>query len=243
MSSDIFRFKNFSVRQSSSAMKVGTDGVLLGAWATSQCSEELPHKILDIGTGTGVIALMAAEVCPFATVTAVEIEPKAAQEAQYNFLSSKWSDRLTVENRPFQEFCKNEIHPNYFDIIITNPPYFINSLKNETASKTAARHTLLLPYEDLAEGTEKILSKNGLFFAILPYEQANIFIAIAALRGLYLRKRVDVQGSYTTATKRVLLKFTKEKGDTASSSLVIEKSRGEYTEKYKELTSRFYLKF
>lgn len=243
MGSDIFRFKNFSVRQSSSAMKVGTDGVLLGAWATSQCPAGASLKILDIGTGTGVIALMAAEVCTQSLITAVEIEPEAADEAEHNFSSSRWSNRLTIENRSFQDFCMEPLHHKSFDVVITNPPYFINSLRSESASKTAARHTLLLPYEELADGVKKIVSENGLFFAILPYEQANIFIAIAALRGLYLRKRVDVQGSYTTTTKRVLLKFTLEKGDTASSSLVIEKSRGEYTEKYKELTSRFYLKF
>ncbi|MEG1635648.1 MAG: methyltransferase, partial [Rikenellaceae bacterium] len=192
MSSDIFRFKNFSVRQSSSAMKVGTDGVLLGAWATSQCSDSAKN-ILDIGTGTGVIALMAAEVCSSAKITAVEIEREAAEEARYNFEASRWSDRLTIHNQSFQEFCAQKEHHHFFDIVVTNPPYFINSLKNETASKTAARHALLLPYEDLADGVEKIVSEDGYFFAILPYAGASIFIALAALKGLYLRKRVDVQ--------------------------------------------------
>lgn len=246
MLSSIFKFKQFAIRQDDSAMKVGTDGVLLGAWASAQVSSQYNTEstILDIGSGTGVISLMMAQESLLAKVTAIEIEDLAAEETKFNFDTSPWSDRLEVVHGSFQGYCKEQLGVKKFDTIITNPPYFIGSLKNEQHAKVAARHTLLLPYEDLVKGVGELLSEDGAFYAILPYEQSSILIVLAAFEGLYLRRKVDVQGNYNTPVKRVLMKFTRVKGDTASDTLVIEgEKRGDYTPKYKEVTKKFYLKF
>ncbi len=255
MASSIFKFKQFSLQQDNSAMKVGTDGVLLGAWAGAQhraqhdlCCDALGDShgcsILDIGSGTGVISLMMAQECPSAKIVAVEVEELAAQESRLNFANSPWSDRLQLVHGSFQHYAKGLLGATKFDTIITNPPYFIDSLKNEQQAKIAARHTLLLPYEELVKGVGELLSDSGAFYVILPYQQASILITLAAFEGLYLRRRLDVQGSYSSPVKRVLMKFTRIKGDTASDTLVIEKEqRGDYTAKYKEMTKKFYLKF
>lgn len=241
MSSDIFKFKRFEVRQSQTAMKVGTDGVLLGAWAVENCSSEVKN-ILDIGSGTGLISLIMAQMCENAAITALEIDGDAASESAYNFEKSSWSERLNVELVAVQVFAKREGREGKYDLIVTNPPYFINSLKNESQSKLVARHTELLPYDELAEAAENLLSIEGTLFVILPYEESAIFITYAALQGLYLRKRCDVFGSQGGKLKRSMMMFSREKGDTASSQIAIRKGEG-FTQKYIDLTKLLYLKF
>ncbi len=246
MEGSLFRFKQFAVRQDDSAMKVGTDGVLLGAWAASQIAlqGDVVDSLLDIGSGTGVISLMMAQELEAATITAVEVEELAATESDYNFKNSPWSSRMSVVHSTFQSFCGEKKGVQTFDVIISNPPYFIGSLKNAQQAKIAARHTELLPYEELVKGVGEMLSEDGAFYVVLPYEQSSILITLAAFEGLYLRRKMDVQGNVSSPVKRVLMKFTRQKGDTASDTLVIEKERrGDYTEKYREMTKKYYLKF
>ncbi|MFI3261967.1 MAG: methyltransferase [Rikenellaceae bacterium] len=219
-------------------MKVGTDGVLIGAWAN--CEQR--KRMLDVGAGTGVISLMIAQRNPDVIIDAVEIDKDAAEQMTDNFEISQWSNRLNVANATFQNFAHSSTVT--YDLIISNPPYFLNSLKNMELKKTVARHAELLPYEDLIEGVIKLLSEDGLFSAIFPYEEANLFVAMAALKGLYCVRRLDVRGRSRKPVKRVLLEFSKNKVEPNFDEMIIEEGeRHSYTEKYKNLTKDFYLKF
>lgn len=238
MGADFFQFKQFKVYHNRCAMKVGTDGVLIGAW--SDC--EGRKRALDVGAGTGIISLMTTQRDENILVDAVEIDAEAAMQMKENFEASNWSDRLNVVNKSFQEFVNK--CPIKYDLILSNPPYFLNSLKNSEIKKSVARHTELLPYEDLIDGVTKLLTDDGLFSAIFPYEEANIFVAMAALKGLYCVKRLDVKGAPRKPVKRVLIEFSKNKREVQFDDMVIEEGeRHAYSQKYKNLTSEFYLKF
>jgi tRNA1Val (adenine37-N6)-methyltransferase len=157
-----FRFKQFTIIQEKSAMKVGTDGVLLGAWTNVPRS----GHILDIGTGTGVIALMLAQRSADAHVTGIEYEPEAAQESSENARNSPWSNRISMLHISFQEYYKS--CTGKFDLIVSNPPFFINSRKPKTGNLSIAKHNHLLPYDDLAQGIAHLLAANGMFSVVLP---------------------------------------------------------------------------
>lgn len=234
--SDSFRFKQFEVLQSHCAMKVGTDGVLLGAWC------EPRGRVLDVGTGSGVVALMAAQRGA-EHIDAVEIDSAACRQAAENFKLSPWKDRFEAIEMPFMDYAK--ACSDKYDTILSNPPYFINSLKCEQQSRLAARHTDLLPYEDLAKGVAMLLKDRGRFFAIFPYEEANIFIAIAASEGIFLNRRMDIRPIVGRPIKRVLLELSRDRvQDIATSELIIASDgQRNYTERYRELTKDFYLKF
>ncbi|MDE7134859.1 MAG: methyltransferase [Rikenellaceae bacterium] len=235
MANKYFRFKQFTVRQEHCAMKVGTDGVLLGSWATVTAAAT---RILDIGTGTGLIALMAAQRAPVALVDAIEIEEEASSQAGENFESSPWSDRLSVYNMAIQDF-----RPEFkYDVILSNPPYFSRSLKSESLKKCLARHNESLPPSDLAACVGRLLDDNGSFAAILPYEEANVFIAEAVEYGLYLTRRTDIRGRRAKPVKRVLMEFAKHPAwRLVSSQMHLENEDGSRSGAYAELTREFYL--
>lgn len=235
MANKYFRFKQFTVKQEHCAMKVGTDGVLLGSWATITAAAT---RILDIGTGTGLIALMAAQRAPVAMIDAVELETEAAGQAGENFESSPWADRLTVYNTAIQEFRPE----SKYDVILSNPPYFSRSLKNESLKKCLARHNESLPPADLGACVRQLLSDNGTFAAILPYEEANVFIAEAVEYGLYLTRRTDIHGRRAKPVKRVLMEFAKQPAWRLDSSRMhLENEDGSRSAAYAELTREFYL--
>ncbi|MFI3267348.1 MAG: methyltransferase [Rikenellaceae bacterium] len=219
-------------------MKVGTDGVLIGAWANC-----VKHKrMLDVGAGTGVISLMIAQRNSDIVIDAVEIDKDAAVQMKENFEISEWGSRLNVVNDTFQNFAQTTTQK--YDLIVSNPPYFLNSLKNPEAKKTVARHAEMLPYEDLVDGVVRLLTEDGVFGAIFPYEEANLFVAMAALKGLYCVRRLDVRGKSRKPVKRVLMEFSKQKFEPVFDEMIIEENeRHSYTEKYKNLTKDFYLKF
>lgn len=221
-------------------MKVGTDGVLLGAWA--DVSED--RRLLDVGTGTGVIALMLAQrTGPDVRVDAVEIEEGAARQAGENFRLSPWKDRLSLWRQDFRIFARERAEAAY-DHIVSNPPYFIGSLKSGDLCRTVARHAELLPYGDLIEGANRLLGEGGRLTAVFPYEEAHVFIALAAGKGFYCRRRLEVRGVARKPVKRVLLEFRRERGEVAEDALVIGGTEPDgYSAKYKALTRDFYLKF
>ena len=246
MPSDVFRFKRFAVRQAQSAMKVGTDGVLLGAWVRTGEGEK---RILDVGAGTGLIALMMAQRSPNAEIDAVEMEPGAAAEAQENAAVSPWKERITVHCRRFQDFAREQAaEGEKYDLIVSNPPYFIHSvdyLETGPKSRVAARHAQALPYGDLIEGIVMLLASEGRFAGIFPYEEAGVFIAKAATRGLYCKRMADIYPKPGKKIKRVAAEFSFVRGEPLWEELTIENGGGNYdfTNQYRELTKDFYLKF
>lgn len=239
MGSDIFRFKQFVVEQRHSAMRVGTDGIVLGSWARVTGFE---RRILDIGCGTGLLALMIAQRNLDARINAVEIEPLAAREASHNCANSPWNDRLKVYEMSIQEYAHKE-HEKY-DLIVSNPPYFINSSHNELLARAAARHASLLPYSDLVDAVVSLLDTHGRFVAIFPYSEAGIFIAKAAAAGLHCNNKLNILPLPSRPIKRIAAEFSFKKESVVEQTLTIEtETQGEYTEQYKALTSPFYLRF
>jgi tRNA1Val (adenine37-N6)-methyltransferase len=232
-----FRFKQFSVDDTGCPMKVGTDSVLLGAWANLENS----RTILDIGTGCGLLALIAAQRSE-ASVTAIEIDPEAVEIASTNFKNSPWSKRLEAICISLQKYT-GEGNGQQFDHIISNPPYFINSLKAPGKERSNARHTDLLPYEVIAEAVTKLLAPEGSFSLILPYNESIVFKTKASKSGLHQTAEMPVIPKEGKSANRVLLEFKKIPAQVRHSSLIIRHSNGEYTEEYKNLTKLFYLSF
>lgn len=230
-----FKFKQFTIEQELCAMKVGTDGVLIGAWGAVG-----ETNMLDIGCGSGLISIMAAQRSNSMKIDAIDIEPNAIEQAKINVSNCPWSDRISLHNSTLQNFTPNHT----YDYIISNPPYFINSLKEVKSAREIARHSDTLPYTDLASGVNRLLSENGIFSVILPYLEANIFIVEVARYPLFCIKRTDIKGASTKAIKRVMLQFSRKKIDIINDELIIEESqRHQYTQKYIDLTKDFYLKF
>lgn len=229
-----FRFKQFAVEQDDVAMKVGTDGVLIGAWA--DCSEA--KRILDIGTGTGVIALQMAQRNSEAEIFAVEIDEVAARRARANFDSSPWSNRLQVECCAVQEL--QVVEP--FDLIVSNPPYFVDSLLPPDERRSVARHTRDLTFDELDKAVCRLLAENGRFALILPITEFEKYLSQSHLS---LLRRCDVCPNEGGAVKRVMGEFAKRnEGDILRENISIELGRrGEYSEAYRALTKDFYLKF
>lgn len=218
-------------------MKVGTDGVLLGAWADVESSK----YALDIGTGTGVIALMLAQRNPVLQVDAVEIDGESFIQAMENVDKSIWKNRITVVNKSFQDFYHEST--NRYGLIVANPPYFNQSLKSPFTHRTQTRHTDTLPYGELLQGIVKLLPGEGKFCGIFPYTEGNVFIAQAASYGLYCNKKLNVQSKPGRNTLRVLVQLELVKKTLDESTLCIHGIDGSYTEDYKKLTADFYLAF
>lgn len=233
-----FTFKQFHICHEKCAMKVGTDGTLLGAWAT------LPHsckRVLDIGTGSGLIAIMAAQRHPAAHITAIDIDPDCIAQAQENIDTCPWSQRITLHHTPLQEFQAEE----KFDVIISNPPYFVDSLLPPDGKRSTARHTASLPFEELVEGVVRLLSPEGHFSLILPPAECERFLS-AARGKLFVCRRTELHSTPTSGVRRILIELkTSPPCDIPSSeSLIIEDDNPTgYSDDYRALTKDFYLKF
>lgn len=240
MSQNTFAFKQFTIVQDKCAMKVGTDAVLLGAWVKTYGV----RKALDIGTGTGVIALMLAQKSG-AHIDAIDIDLDATTEAKDNVSKSPWQERVRVQNISLQDFSK--ITDEQYDLIVSNPPYFVDSLQSSEANRTAARHTVLLSFEDLIAGAKKMLNKEGKLYVILPVREGEQFIQLASTHGLHLRRITRVKSTPDKIEKRWMMQFGfQSKPQISDSVLVIEKDpqvRHSYTDEYKELTKEYYLQF
>ena len=238
MSKKPFQFKEFTIHQDKTAMKVGTDGVLLGAWVDISYQ---PNSVLDIGTGTGLIALQLAQRSDCELIDALEIEPNAYEQAVDNFENSDWGDRLFCYHASLQEFVE-EIDEKY-DLIISNPPFYNDTFKNVEQKRATARHTTTLSFEELLSATAKLLSKTGTCAFIIPFNEESNFLAFAEKYQLFPQRITRVKGNIKTPFKRALLQLSFEKYSPKINELVIETERHIYTDKYKNLVKEFYLKF
>ncbi|AWM13880.1 methyltransferase [Flavobacterium sp. NRK F10] len=235
----MFRFKQFSINQERTAMKVGTDGVLLGAWSPLKNS---PYNILDIGSGTGLIALMLAQRSHAEQIDALEIDENAYEECVENFENSPWNDRLFCYHADLTTFTEEFFEEEEYDLIVSNPPFYTDAYKSQNTGRDLARFEEALPFEELIECTVALLSEKGVFSVIIPFKEEEHFITICQSFDLYPFQITRVKGTPETEIKRSLLAFSFENKETEISSLTIETNRHEYTAEYVELTQAFYLK-
>ena len=233
-----FTFKQFHIDHSKCAMKVGTDGTLIGAWASIPYGE---CTILDIGTGTGLIAIMAAQRAQQAQVIGIDIDSDCIEQAIENVAASPWSDRISIIHKPLQEFSSSK----GLDVIISNPPYFVDSLTSPDEKRTTARHTTSLSFSDLCDGVMRLLAPNGTFALILPPAEAEKFLSVARGR-LFLTRRCDVWSTPESGIKRVMMELQMQPPAELPQieKLIIEDSGPMgYSAEYRQLTRDFYLKF
>ena len=234
----MFTFKQFAIEQDRCAMKIGTDGVLLGAWAPI---DNHPFSILDIGTGTGIIALMLAQRSAAQQIDALEIDEAAYEQATDNFENSPWNDRLFCFHAGLDEFIEEP--EDEYDLIVSNPPFYSEDYKTENESRDLARFQDAMPFEQLLEAADLLLSEHGIFAVIIPFKEEENFIALANEFELYPLKITRVKGTPTTEIKRSLLAFSRtETTDLPIDELVIETARHVHTQEYIGLTKDFYLK-
>lgn len=233
-----FQFKQFSVEQDRTAMKIGTDGVLLGAWTPI---ENNPFSVLDIGTGTGIIALMLAQRSGAEQIDALEIDEDAYEQATDNFENSPWNDRLFCFHAGLDEFVEEP--EDEYDLIVSNPPFYSEDYKSDNEQRDLARFQDAMPFEDLIEAAALLLSENGIFAVIIPFKEEEKFLALANEYELYPLKITRVKGTSTSEIKRSLLAFSRnEITDFPVDELIIETARHIYTPEYIALTKDFYLK-
>lgn len=253
MAKDSFQFRQFTVSQQRCAMKVGTDGVLLGAWADApSATSVLPRisepsrspgdracRILDIGTGTGLIALMMAQRFPQAAVTAIDISSEAVLEARDNAAASPFTDRIRVLESDVNVFGISEP----FDAIVCNPPYFIDSLASPDDQRTLARHTASLTYAQLIAAAWRLLSDHGRLSLTIPADSRSRLEAEARLRGFFLTRLCAVKTTPRKAPKRYLMEFQKHTAaEVDTTEAVLETSPGERSPWYRRLTDAFYIR-
>lgn len=233
-----FQFKQFSIEQDRCAMKIGTDGVLLGVWTPL---DNNPFSILDIGAGTGIIALMLAQRSVAEQIDALEIDEEAYEQATDNFENSPWNDRLFCFHAGLDEFVEEP--EDEYDLIVSNPPFYSEDYKSNDDQRDLARFQDAMPFEELIEAAALLLSENGIFAVIIPFKEEESFIAIAQEHELYPLKITRVKGTPTTETKRTLLAFVRNKNTAVFiDELIIETARHIYTPEYIEFTKDFYLK-
>jgi tRNA1Val (adenine37-N6)-methyltransferase len=226
-----FRFKEFSIIQDRSAMKVGTDAMILGSLIDS----DLKGKCLEIGTGTGVISLMLLQRSPELCITAIDIDSESIDEAIHNFSNSPWSSRVKGISCDFLDYSSE----SKFDLIVTNPPYFENGLLNNSKRKAATRHEDSLPIFNLFEKSSQLLSYKGLFWLILPYHTATKWKDISKDFDLFCKVEITIFGK-PNSPKRTVFCFSKQEFECIQKDLIIRNSDNTYTDQYKLLTFDFH---
>lgn len=236
MANGYFQFKQFTVHQQLCAMKVGTDGTLLGAWA--QASEG-GCRVLDVGTGTGLIALMMAQRYPQARVTAIDIDEMAVRQARENVLASPFAERISVYEADMQMFDDTE----KFDSIVCNPPYFEDSLTCPDPQRTEARHTVTLGYRQLMISAFRLLKTDGRFSVIIPSDCRARLESEAHLRGFFLSRLCSIQTTPKKPSKRYMIEMTKQPvAEVVTEKRILELSPQTRSEWYRELTKEFYIR-
>jgi tRNA1Val (adenine37-N6)-methyltransferase len=234
----IFHFKQFSIEDSKSAMKVGTDAVLLGAWVNLKGVK----RILDVGTGCGIIALMLAqrtdEKVNNVHIEGIDADEQSAKQAEENLLETRWCNRVLMHHYPLQTF-RSEFK---YDLIISNPPYFINSQLPPKAHRAKARHTDSLSYKELLHHSVRLLKTKGRLAVILPYEEGKLFLALAKEVGLHLHRQLSFYSRKEKPQERWLFEFSFNLSPTKNEQLILHGEGESWSEEYKELTKEFYLK-
>lgn len=230
----VFRFKQFAVKNDLTAMKVGTDGVLLGAW----CPVDGARHALDVGTGCGVIALMIAQRNANALIDAIDIDTDAIEEATLNFSSSPWGERLTAINGDFNKMGEDK----RYDLIVSNPPFFSNGILPTGDARTTARHTGALTYRQLIDGAVRLMADGGSLALISPTDAEGDIIEAAAFASLPVRQRVRVIPVEGAAPKRTLWLLSRRDMPYHEGTITIAHSDGTFTSEYIDLTGAFYLK-
>lgn len=239
----LFRFKQFSVHHDQCAMKVGTDGILLGAWAGNDLPEsQRPQSVIDIGAGSGLIALMLAQRFSNSEITGIELCAKAAQQARENFKRSPWHNRLSLIEADARSYRSSSHH----DFVVANPPFFSDSLQPPNTSRAVARHADSLTFSNLVNFATDSLSETGRLAVVVPFQRADRFCDEAQQADLKLTRRCDVQPTHQKPFVRSLLQFERINNEVDSPSLhenlVLELTRHEYSEEFRRLTREFYLK-
>lgn len=218
-------------------MKVGTDGVLLGAWADVTGA----GHILDIGTGTGVIAIMLGQRRPTAIIHAVEIDPEACKQAEQNMRQAPWADQLQVFNTSIQDFAG--VHLYHYDLIVSNPPFFSGGTFSANQDRTSVRHTVKLPHGELLTAVRNLLAPAGKFCVILPLIEGLRFQELAETYKLFCTRVTEVRPKADKPVERLLLQFEHKRNEVVKDELVIQKEKNnDWTEAYITLTGDFYLK-
>jgi tRNA1Val (adenine37-N6)-methyltransferase len=235
MGNSWFQFQQFRVNQDRCAMKISTDAVLLGTMAEA----ENPLKILDIGTGTGVLAMMLAQRFVDAQITAIEIDTDAANQAKENFLESKFSERLELIQIRLQDFSSVE----KYDLIVSNPPFFPDHLKSQDPKRNQALHTDELSFEDLIGNVSTLLGKEGSFWVILPPRQMKILENLAEKAGLFITSKTSVKDNEGKPIHREICEFSFQSGVKNEVGLVIKDTNSNYSDPYKRLLTGFLLNF
>lgn len=233
---DGFTFKEFFVAHDRCAMKVGTDGVMLGAWAPVSKA----RHVLDIGAGSGLLALMLAQrTVQAVTIDAVELDTQAAVQAQENVQASPWADRITVHQADIRQWSSE--NTARYDLIVSNPPYFDEGVQCATPERARARYTTTLDHQSLLEIAATLVTEEGFFCVVLPIEVSEIFTQKAQELGWYLRLRTDVTETESRLPHRVLLAFSPRAGEVFADRLVIRGPDQRYSDSYTALTQAFYL--
>ncbi len=237
MGNSWFQFQQFRVEQDRCAMKISTDAVLLGTLVKS----DAPKQILDIGTGTGVIALMLAQRFPQASLTAIELDPEAAGQAAENCEQSPFSERLTVIQGRFQDFKEEK----RFDLLVSNPPFFPDHLPASDPKRNQALHTHSLSFEELLHKASQLLAPSGSFWVILPPRQMQDFLQCAKGNGLFLGTRVHIRDNASKPVHREVVGFTLSEPLTSvlPMELFLKNEDGSYSDDYRNLISGFLLGF
>lgn len=236
MSNPWFQFKKFRVYHDKSTMKVGTDAVLL-ACLTDYADI---NNILDVGCGSGIVSLMAAQLSN-AAILAIDIHKASVIQADENFALSEWKQRLAAKKISSQQLADESLLK--FDLIISNPPFFISSLKSPVSHRNLARHNDSLSHTDLLLAAKKLLQPTGRLSVILPTAEGNEFEIKAGEVGFYLKKRVEIKPNPAKIANRMVLEFVLETAIPTISELCIRNENNEYSPEYKSLTKDFYLKF
>jgi len=229
-----FQFKQFSIEDDQSTMKVGTDAVLLGAWTEIKDA----NNILEIGTGSGVISLMLAQRST-AQIQAIDIDKNSVDQANNNFQKSKWADQIMAKHYSLNDFCKSE--SKKYDLIVSNPPFFIDSLKSPYKNKARSKHTGELSYEELVHGIVNLLSPKGKACLILPYTESKHFKDIALIENIHLNKQLKIRPKATKDFNRVLMEFSFYKSELEEKGIYLREESNEFSEAYSNLCKNYYL--
>ncbi len=229
-----FRFKQFKVEDDRSTMKVGTDAVLLGAWADAGSAKNM----LEIGTGSGVIALMLAQRSE-TKIEAIDIDKNSIEQAHENFQNSPWANRLNAIDSSLKDFCKSSSEK--FEVIVSNPPFFNNSLTSPKQKKTRSKHTGELSYEDLLHGIVHFLAPNGNVFLILPHTESKIFVKLAQQNHLYVNKELLIRPKKEKAANRVLMELSFRETEKESTEIYLREPDNSFSKAYSDLCQDYYL--